>query len=272
MREQGSLLGFLSDPRLAPYAMGDIPAWLWSADATRILWGNPGAAALFTAPSPTALTGHTMDPKGSAALQIARLAGTLPHGAAPRLERLLGLGGRMGGALMCGCSRILLADGTPAILVAATEATGKRLPIAEQALRLLAGSDEPLALCDGRGLLLHATGTAREKLRGKESLAVIGAAPLGETALAAGRAEGKHGDDRLVIERIGSGSSTALLAAFLPAAAAIMPAEVPQARSAVPAAPPAEPPAPPAPIAPVKSPPVETVAPARPAAATAAPE
>ena len=47
MREQGSLLGFLKDPRLAPYATSDIPAWLWSADATRILWGNPAAAAIF---------------------------------------------------------------------------------------------------------------------------------------------------------------------------------------------------------------------------------
>ena len=124
MSEQGSLLGFLSDPRLAPYATGDIPVWLWSADATRILWGNPAAAAIFNAASSTALTGHTIDPKGSAALQIARLAGTLPHGAAPRLERLRGFGGRMGGALMCSCSRISLADRTPAILVVATEKPG----------------------------------------------------------------------------------------------------------------------------------------------------
>ena len=142
MSEQGSLLGFLSDPRLAPYATGDIPAWLWSADATRILWGNPAAAAIFNAASSTALTGHTIDPKGSAALQIARLAGTLPHGAAPRLERLRGFGGRLGGALMCGCSRISLADRTPAILVVATEAAGPRLSLTEQAQRLLAGCDD----------------------------------------------------------------------------------------------------------------------------------
>src|SRR3954463_11607146 len=139
MREQGSLLSFLSDPRLAPYATGDIPAWLWSADATRILWGNPAAAAIFNAASSTALTGHTIDPKGSAALQIARLAGTLPHGAAPRLERLRGFGGRMGGALMCTCSRISLADRTPAILVVAIEKAGPPLPIKDQARRLLTG-------------------------------------------------------------------------------------------------------------------------------------
>src|SRR5829696_3867244 len=142
MSEQGALLGFLSDPRLAPYATGDIPVWLWSADATRILWGNPAAAAIFKAASSTALTGHTIDPKGSAALQIARLAGTLPHGATPRLERLRGFGGRMGGAVMCSCSRISLADRTPAILVVATEAAGPKLSLADQAQRLLTGCEE----------------------------------------------------------------------------------------------------------------------------------
>jgi len=207
--------------------MGDIPAWLWSADATRILWGNPAAAAIFNAPSSTTLTGHTIDPKGSAALQIARLAGTLPHGVAPRLERLRGFGGRLGGALMCGCSRILLADGTPAILVAATEAVGKRLSLSEQAQRLLAGSDEPLALFHGNGALLHATSAARAGLGGAESLAVLGAAMLGATALAAGRAEGVHGNGRILIERVGSGASTALLVAFLPAAGATLSAKAP---------------------------------------------
>src|SRR3954453_12074281 len=160
MREQGSLLGFLSDPRLAPYALGDIPAWLWSADASRILWANPAAAAIFNTQSSTTLTGHTIDPKGSAALQIARLAGTLPHGAAPRLERLRGFGGRMGGALMCGCSRISLSDRTPGILVGAPEAVG-HLSRADKAQRLLAGCDEPLALFAADGSLLSATPSAR---------------------------------------------------------------------------------------------------------------
>jgi PAS domain S-box-containing protein len=209
--------------------MGDIPAWLWSADATRILWGNPAAAAIFNASSSRALTGHTIDPKGSAALQIARLAGTLPHGAVPRLERLRGFGGRMGGALMCGCSRLLLADGTPAILVVATEAVGKRLSLADQAQRLLAGDDEPLALFESNGALLHATPEARVRLGGAESLAVLGAATLAATALAAGRAEGEHGNGRILIERVGSGASTALLIAFRSAAEATAPVKAPPA-------------------------------------------
>src|ERR1700760_2773698 len=155
MLEHGALLGFLSDPRLAPHALGDIPVWLWSADATRILWGNPAAATVFNAASSSALIGHTIDPKGSAALQIARLVGTLAQSAAPRLERLRGFGGRLGGALMCACSRITLSDRTPAILVVATEPGARRLPLKEQAQRLLTGCSEPLAVFGADGLLLH---------------------------------------------------------------------------------------------------------------------
>src|SRR4051812_44363139 len=119
MSELRSPLVFLGDPRLTPHATGENPAWLWSVDATRILWSNAVAAAIFKADSPADLAGHVIDPKGSAALQIARLAATLPQGAAPRLERLRGFGGRLGGALMCGCSRVTLSDRTPAILVLA---------------------------------------------------------------------------------------------------------------------------------------------------------
>jgi PAS domain S-box-containing protein len=247
MSDQGSLLGYLSDPRLAPYATGDIPVWLWSADATRILWGNPAAAAIFSAASSTALTGHTIDPKGSAALQIARLAGTLQHGSAPRLERLRGFGGRLGGALMCTCSRISLFDRTPAILVVATEKAGSRLSMKEQAQRLLAGCDTPAALFSSDGSLLHATPTGQAKLGHATSLAALGAAPLAATALAAGRAQGDNVAGRISIERLGSESSTVLLATFVSPAAAVAPAEPPVAEVAPPAKPAAAPivPAPP---------------------------
>jgi PAS domain S-box-containing protein len=214
MREQGTLLGFLSDPRLASYAMADTPVWLWSADAIRILWGNAAAAAIFNAASSVALTGHTIDPKGSAALQIARLAGTLPLAAAPRLERLRGFGGRLGGAVMCGCSRISLADRTPAILIVATESAGQRLSPAEKAERLLAGGSEPLALFAADGPLLSATPSGRARLGRVQNLAGLHAGALGTTALAAGRAEGEHGGGKFSIARIGADASTALLVAF----------------------------------------------------------
>ena len=127
MSDLGSLLSYLRDPKLAAHATSALPAWLWSADATRVLWANPTAAAAFDVASPAALAGYTIDPKGSAALQIARIAGTLPLGAPPRLERLRGFGASFGRALMCACSRISLEDRTPAILVLATELGRRRI-------------------------------------------------------------------------------------------------------------------------------------------------
>jgi PAS domain S-box-containing protein len=216
MSELESLLVFLNDPRLAPYAIGDVPAWLWSADAARILWGNPTAAAIFNAASPSALAGHTIDPKGTAALQIARLAGTLPHGASPRLERLRGFGGRMGGGLLCACSRITLANRTPAIFVVATEAAGPRLPLAEQARRLLAGVGDPAALFAIDGSLLAATPAAQMTLGRVTALTALNAAQLGATALASGRADGASKIGKILLHRIGTERAVTLLAALEP--------------------------------------------------------
>ena len=167
MSEARSLLVFLSDPRLAPYATGRISGVAVERGRNPHPVGQSAAAAIFNAASPHALTGHTIDPKGSAALQIARLAGTLPHGAAPRLERLRGFGGRFGGALMCGCSRIMLADRTPAHPGGRDAMAGPALSLAEQAQRLLAGCDEALALFAADGALLHATDAARQYIDGR---------------------------------------------------------------------------------------------------------
>ena len=267
MSESRSVLAFLSDPRLVPHATSEHPAWLWSADATRILWGNPTAAAIFNAASPAALAGHTIDPRGSAALQIARLAGTLPHGAAPRLERLRGFGGRFGGALLCGCSRLMLADRTPAILVVSTESAGPPLSLAERARRLLVGCEEPAALFATDGALLHATPAAQAWLGRASDLAALGTAPLGAVALAAGRAEGDHGIGKVLLERIGTGASTVLLATFSSTPGeSVAPAEPPPAQAPPPvaAAAPVEPPAPPA--APPPEPPPPLAPPLQPAA------
>jgi PAS domain S-box-containing protein len=219
MSEAGSLLVYLCDPKLAPHVTAETPAWLWSADASRILWGNPAAAAIFNAATPAALAGHTIDPKGTAALQMARLAGTLPHGSAPRLERLRGFGGRFGGALLCSCSRIMLTDRTPAILVIATEVAGPHLPIEERARRLLVGCDEAVALFSADGALMQATPAAQPRLGRGKTLAALGAGPLASLALAGGHASGEHGDGELALYRIGTGAATLLLAAFQPKSA-----------------------------------------------------
>jgi PAS domain S-box-containing protein len=219
MSEAGSLLVYLCDPKLAPHVTAETPAWLWSADASRILWGNPAAAAIFNAATPAALAGHTIDPKGTAALQMARLAGTLPHGSAPRLERLRGFGGRFGGALLCSCSRIMLTDRTPAILVIATEVAGPHLPLEERARRLLVGCDEAVALFSADGALMQATPAAQPRLGRGKTLAALGAGPLASLALAGGHASREHGDGELALYRIGTSAATLLLAAFQPKSA-----------------------------------------------------
>ena len=44
-----SELGLLRDPRLAALATSAWPAWLWSVDASQMLWANAIGAALFGA-------------------------------------------------------------------------------------------------------------------------------------------------------------------------------------------------------------------------------
>src|SRR5580693_5292855 len=71
-----SELALLRDPRLAALATGVLPAWLWSADASRILWANGVGAALFGAADAIALAPRRFDVKNPAAAQVIRLAAT----------------------------------------------------------------------------------------------------------------------------------------------------------------------------------------------------
>ena len=108
-----------SDPRLAAYATSPLPAWLWTADGTRILWANPAGARLFGAASATALAGKTFGPADRHRRQIARLSGRLRAGGAIRLERLQGFGAAPGMLATCGASRFDFADGSHGVLIAA---------------------------------------------------------------------------------------------------------------------------------------------------------
>ena len=214
MTELGSLLAYLRDQRLTAHATSAVPAWLWSVDARRVLWVNPTAAAIFDVASPAAIAGHLIDPKGTAALQIARLAATLPQGAAPRLERLRGFGASFGRPLMCACSRVMLDDRTPAILVVATEPVGPNLPLAERVRRLCAGIAEPIALFSTDGELIHATAAGEARLHGLMSIAALGAGTLADQALASGKGSGASHLGAISIERIGADASAVLLVMF----------------------------------------------------------
>ena len=140
MSDAASHLAFLRDPRLAALATSATPAWLWSTDATRILWANPVGAAVFGLASPAALAARRFDPKEQTTAQIARLLGTLRLGGGARLERLRGFGTGFGRALLCSCSRVTLADHTAGVLVAAMEPAGPALTLAERVRRLYDGT------------------------------------------------------------------------------------------------------------------------------------
>jgi PAS domain S-box-containing protein len=108
-----------SDPRLAAHADGPWPAWLWSADGTRILWTNPIGVDAFGARDAAALTAKIFGPADPQRRQIAQLAGRLNPDGAVRMERLRGFGAAAGTLATCTCSRIDFPDGRHGVLVVA---------------------------------------------------------------------------------------------------------------------------------------------------------
>lgn len=214
MSEPGFQLSYLRDSRLAPLATSGLPAWLWSIDATRILWANALGAAVFGASTSTAIGSHQFDTDHPVAAQIARLAATLSPGAAARLQRLRGFDGGFGHSLTCACSHIVLADDAAAILVVAVERAGPDLLLGERTVRLLAGAKEPIAAFATGGELLAATESAHAHLRSAASLAALAAEALAAEALASGHAAGSCDGKQISIDRVGSDTATVLIASF----------------------------------------------------------
>jgi PAS domain S-box-containing protein len=236
MNDSASLLACLRDPRVAAHAVAAAPAWLWSADATQILWANAVGAAIFHAGTPAALRARRFDATDPAAPQIAHIAATLSADGIPRLERLSGFGAEDGRALACGCSRIALPDATPAILVVAAEAAGPALSLEERVQRLIAEIDTPAAVFAADGMLFHANAAAAGQLAVAATLQTLGADALATHALHAGFASGASKIGALSFDRIGNDAATFLLVT-LPAAAQPAAPPVPAAPQSAPAAP-----------------------------------
>jgi len=201
--------GFSSDPRLAAHATSTAPAWLWSTEATQVLWANAVGAAIFDA-TPAALRARHFDAQNPAAAQIRRLAASLRPDGAARLERLRGFGTGFR-LLMCACSRIAIDDRTAGILVVALEPAGPALALAERVRRLFEGTDAPVAAFGPDGTLIHATPDGRARLGGATTLAGLGAEPMAKNAIATGHAAGELQLGPLTIERLGADASTVLL-------------------------------------------------------------
>jgi PAS domain S-box-containing protein len=204
----------LSDPRLSAHALSPTPAWLWSTDASRILWANPTGAAIFDAASPAALGRVQFDARHPAAMQIARLAGTLPQGGAARLERLRGFGASVGGTLICLCSRLTLADNATAVLVVSTERAGPELALPERARRLIVDAGRPAAVFAADGELIEAPPAARERFGAARDLIALGAQLLAKEASLNGTAQGEIAAGRVSLLRLGAGATVTLLMLF----------------------------------------------------------
>jgi PAS domain S-box-containing protein len=207
----------LGDPRLGEHATSAWPAWLWSSDASSVLWANPTGAAIFSAASPAALAARQFDTGQPAAAQIANLTPNLPVDAPPRPEHLRAFGAGVGRTLSVLCSQIALPDGRTAILVVATEPAGPALGLTERAARLLVGADQPVAIFAADGRLLQAARGTFNPLGDVSSLTKLDANQIAEAALRDGHASGMVDGQLLTLNRIGHDESTALFASLAPA-------------------------------------------------------
>ena len=212
----------VGDPRLALHATSPLPAWLWSADGTRILWANPVGAKLFGAANAAVLAGKTFGPADLHRRQVAQLAGRLPPSGAIRLERLRGFGAPLGTLATCGVARLEFADGHTGILITSTAASGRAMPLIERLQRLVEGVDTPIAAFTRDGMLAGASDAARG-LSGFRDLSEAGLEQARSDALTQGRVEMPIGIGHMVLQRVGSGADIALVALIEPAVAASAP-------------------------------------------------
>jgi len=249
----------LADVRLAEHAASALPAWLWSADGARILWANPVGAQVFGAANGAELAKRAFGPADPHRRQVARLGPSLAANGAVRLERLRGFGAAAGLLSTCACARLELPDGSHGILMSALNATGRAMPLAERLQRIVQGIEQPAAAFSSDGLLVGANEAARP-LPGLHDLAEAGLEAVRDDALKQGRAGRSVAIGRVVLQRIGRGADTALVALIKPAPhLAAKPKPVPEAAAAETAAPEATPAEPepivaPPPAAPVAEP------------------
>ena len=209
------------DPRLAPHATSAQPTWLWSSDGKHILWANPPGTATFGAADAAALARKTFGPADQHRRQVAQLASRLPLSGAPRLERLRGFGARLGVLMTCRCARLDFPDGSHGVLLNAIETFARTMPLDERLQRLIEGQEQAVAAFALDGRLVGAS-SAAQPLLGEIAEADLDAAR--HRALERGHVELSTSAGQLVMQRIGSGADTGLLALITPRFAQRVPA------------------------------------------------
>jgi signal transduction histidine kinase len=200
--------------QLADHATSASPAWLWSADGSRILWANAVGAAIFGAANIGECAARRFDAKHPAVAAIRRLAPTLPSTGQARLERLRGFGASFGRALTCICSRFVLPEGRAAVLIVATEPAGPALTLRERVSRLFPDPERTFAVFAADGTSLWTTAAAQKRLAGTTTLSALGIAALAAEALEAGGASGATRYGPVTVERLGRDASAVLVVRF----------------------------------------------------------
>ncbi len=207
-------IAWLSDPRLAVHAMSPQPVWLWSADASRLLWANPSGAAVFDATSPAAAAALQFGADHPAIKQMMRLSDTLPRAGMARLERLRGFGTPLGGTLICLVSRIVLADTSTGILVVSTEHAAGGLALPERARCILTDFGVAAALYAADGEWIDGKPAAQESRADQRDLVELGAARLAREATLNGHAEGEIAAGPVTLIKLGDETKFFLLMLF----------------------------------------------------------
>ena len=202
---------WLSDPRLTAHALSPMPAMAVEHGCNPHPVGQSDCCGDLRCGFPGAAGTLNFDAKNVSAAQVRRLAGTLPHGSTPRLERLRGFGASLGGTLICLCSRIALADNKAGVLVVSTERAGKDLSLPERVSRTLADFGQPAAIFTADGELIDATPAARERFGAHRDLVALGSEKLARQASLNGKAEGDIAAGAIEMFKLGAGSTVTLL-------------------------------------------------------------
>jgi signal transduction histidine kinase len=205
---------YLLDPKIAAYAVAPEPAWLWSADGTRVLWANAAGATVFGATTAAALTSRTFETSDRAAQQVARMTETLTHDGAARLERFTGFGSSLLRPLTCICSRVTIKDEPAAILICGVEPLRPSLPLIDRLQRLLVDTADAVAAFTTTGDLVFATASARAKLPAPNTFEALGVSDLATRAINEGASAGDVSAGHVKLWRVGRQGETLVMLRF----------------------------------------------------------
>jgi len=151
----------LRDPAVASAVLGRARAWLWDAEAGRILLASAAGIDHYGAPDRGALANRRFDTRRPAMTQLARLGRSLPQDGRPRLSMLRLSAGFGDAPLLCTCRHVGSAHGHLVLVV--SDQAQSELSLRDRAAKALAGLPDPLVLSAGEeDVYSNAAGESKE--------------------------------------------------------------------------------------------------------------